>query len=210
MKTLQDFFTYTKFLNEAPNHLDGNAPFEDDIENNRVGDISKGGIERDYKLLKDNFFKNFSLYKNTTGNYYCIGDWYIDDISKKERFGVISDVSFRHTKLRTKQKQLQNKNIIEIDIVHTTRTWRNNGISSKLYKYLLDEGYTIMSDSIQYDGAVKLWQGFTTVPNTVIWIYNKKEDKIISKYTEKTPYPSVWSDNDDDSKANIRLVFSNK
>lgn len=209
MKTFEEFIEYAKdtvFINEAPMHLKGDAPFEDNVIKTRIGDVSETIIEKDYILEKDKFFKNFDLYMHKSKGYYCLGSWYIEEQSGKKRFGIINDLSFEFDKLRTKQKQLINEKFIKINTAHTTMSWRGNGISTSLYAYILSKGFSIISDSVQYDGAVKLWKGFTTVPNSVILIYDIVEDKIISKFTDKTPRNSVWSD--DYSKSRIRLVFS--
>ena len=67
----------------------------------------------------------------------------------------------------------------------------------------------LISDSIQYEGAVKLWKSFTKIPGIVLYIWNEKEDKIISKMTAKTHDNSVWSNGDlgDYSKMGTRLIL---
>lgn len=207
--TTTTYTTFEEFLNESPLHIAGDAPFEDDELNDRIGDVSKQGIEKNYKLINKNFTKGLSLYKHNNGTYYVVGLWYNDNEEtrpNKERFAIITNLSFKPTTISSKQKQINGKEAIKINIIHTTKEWRYQGISTKLYKYILKQGYCIISDSIQYDGAVELWKKFVTVPNTTIRVYDINKDKIISKFTEKTPYPSVWSKGNN-SKMNTRLVF---
>ena len=199
------FKEYYTRLYEAPAHFSGDAPFQDDEINKRISDVSKIGIDKDYILIKKDFIKKLDLYEHTNGTYFIVGKWYTDEIQEKERFAVISDVSFTIKEFNSKQKQLKGK-YISIDTVHTTKEWRHNGISTAIYSYILSKGYDIMSDKVQYDGAVELWKGFLTVPGTVIYIYDNIKDEIISKMTKNTHYNNIWSLNNFD-KSRIRLIF---
>jgi hypothetical protein len=202
----QEYDLFKDFImNESPQKMKGDAPFPE--EKHKLSSISKRGINDKYILLKSDFIIGLDLYTNDN-DYYIIGEWYFDDTNKKERFAVINELSFELTTFYSNQKQLNNKQCIIIDTLHTHKDWLYNGISSALYKYIIQQGYIIISDKTQYEGAVNLWKKFPSVSNSVVYIYDIEEDKIISKYTENTPESQVWSDNK--SKEKIRLVFTKK
>ena len=73
-------------LHEAPMHLDGDAPFEDDLINDRTSDIAKSGMIDDYTLVTENLIHNLDLYVHKNGNYYCLGQYFFHEKSNKERF----------------------------------------------------------------------------------------------------------------------------
>lgn len=204
----------TKVNEMAPQRMKGNAPFQDDLKNNRIDSISERGINNDYTLVEENFINGLDLYKHKSSLYYVLGHFYKSQIPEdlaqdKSRFAIISSLSGKlEDHFYSKQKQLSRKKVITINTVHTTKEWQKQGISSALYKHIINDGYTIISDKIQYEGAVNLWKNFPFVPGTVTYVYNIKEDKIISKYSSNTPDSQIWSD--DESKQKIRLVFASK
>lgn len=190
-------------LCESPQRMKGNAPFEE-ISFSTIATKSKSGVERDYNLYKSNFVKvnneNLDLYKSKTHNYFILGRFY-KETETEERFAIIFDVSFRENKLKSKQKQLNNKSAIIIETVHTAKDYRDNKIARTFYQTILEK-YIIISDQIQYEGAVYLWKRL--IKENVVYTYDILDDKIISKVSEKTPENHIWSDNE--SKRRIRLV----
>jgi len=117
-------------------------------------------------------------------------------------FASIFELTYKHINgFKSKQKQLQNKDVIVIDTVRTAKDYRRNQIAQTVYETLLNK-YVIVSDQIQYEGAVNLWKRI--IANNVVYIYDILEDKIISKVTTKTHENQIWSD--DASKRRMRLV----
>lgn len=49
-------------------------------------------------------------------------------------------------------------NILQIDRVATISKYETFGLASEIYSSLVQKGYVIISDSIQYIGGKKLWQ----------------------------------------------------
>lgn len=80
---------------------------------------------------------------------------------------------------------INNKIAIKINTINVREANRRDGIASDLYNILTSSGFIIISDGIQYEGAVKLWKSFTRIPGTNLYIWNEKEDKIISKMSVK-------------------------
>ena len=211
MKSFKDYlmdYLNGDYLNESPMYIPQDAPFEE-VGFDKITDISKSYMDEKYELVLKNAYivKNeiLDLYKHKDSEYYVLGRFYLDDEElNKKRFAVIFDVYFTYDeKFRSKQKQLKNKKVLTIKSVHTATNFRGNKISTNMYKLFLKNAL-IISDSIQYKGAKKLWKGLIQDKNITVWIYDILEDKIISKATSKTDERSIWSS--DDSKTRIRLV----
>lgn len=198
--------TFESFLIESPIRMKGNAQFPEDADG-YISSISKAVLEMDYKILKHNLIHGLDLYIHNNGKLYVLGDWIYDNFSDKDRFAVKNEVSISNSPMGySKQKQFKDKKFVKINTAHTLTEWRGRGLSTELYLYILSMGYGIISDSMQYQGAVALWKNFPSVPQSTVWVYNASEDIIISRYTHNTPDTQVWSD--DNSKGNIRLVFT--
>jgi len=198
--------TFKEYVDESPQKFTGNAPFEDMEKSDIINSISRKIMNLDYKLIKKNLIKGVDLYSHSNGTYYVLGKYFTNE-HDKERFGVVTDISFKLSRsFRSKQRQLKGNKVIIINTIHTTKEWRGYGLSTALYSYLVNEGYMIISDKVQYEGAINLWKGFLDVPNSKVYIYNMQEDKIISKVGKNTNDSCIWSD--DTSKQKIRLIFT--
>jgi hypothetical protein len=194
-----------KLIIESPQAMPGDAPFEE-LSFRKISTISQKGMEKSYALVKKDFIElkdeKFDLYKARSHEYYVLGKFYKEK-ENKNRFAVIFDISFKiENELRTNQKQLKNKKVIIIETVHTSKDYRYNGIASSFYKSILKDAI-IISDQIQYEGAVSLWKSL--IEDHLVYAYDIIEDKIISKVSTKTPINHIWSS--DESKRKIRLVL---
>ena len=193
-----------KELNEmSPVKMRGNAPFESlDNESKSIdsmeSDFTKIGKIRDYSVFIHNKFEIIKVAK-----------LFFDDVLKEERWAIIAEMSFKSEKIKSINKLINNKKAIRLHTIHVRESNRRDGIASDLYNFLLSKDTIVISDSIQYEGAVKLWKSFTKIPGIVLYIWNEKEDKIISKMTAKTHDNSVWSNGDlgDYSKMSTRLIL---
>ncbi len=137
---------------------------------------------------------------------------FFDDVLKEERWAIIAEMSFKTEKLKSTNKLINNKKAIRLHTIHVREPNRRDGIASDLYKFLLAKDTIVVSASIQYEGAVKLWKSFTRIPGIKLYIWDEKEDKIISKMTAKTNDSAIWSNGDlgDYSKMSTRLILSLK
>ena len=196
-----------RILAEAPQAMPGNAPFEE-VSFSKITDISQTYIDLEYNLIKKNFIEvkqdKLDLYVSKSHPYYVLGKTYLDNKeNNKYRFAVIFDLSFTEKKLISNQKQLHNKNTLVINTVHTAEEFRGNKIATKVYLELIKKSQVI-SDKLQYQGAVKLWQDFIEMKEITVYIYDMHQDKIISKATKMTDIKHIWST--DEKKQKIRLV----
>lgn len=194
-------------LNEmSPVKMRGDAPFES-LENESKSldamksDFEKIGMLRDYTIF---LHKRLELIK--------VAKIFFDDFLKEERWAIIADLSFKSEKLKSSNKLINNKKAIKLNTIQVRESKRRDGIASDLYTFLLAKDTIVISDSIQYEGAVKLWKSFTKIPGIKLYIWDEKEDKIISKMTAKTNDNAIWSNGDlgDYSKMSTRLILSLK
>ena len=207
MNIKEEFREFLKegIINEmSPVRMRGNAPFES-LENESK---SKDAMETDYEefsKIRDNtvfYHKKFDLIK--------VAKLYYDDVLNEERWAIIAELSFKIEKIKSSNKLINNKIAIKINTINVREANRRDGIASDLYNILASKGFIIISDGIQYEGAVKLWKSFTRIPGIKLYIWNEKEDKIISKMTSKTHDNSIWSKGElgDYSKMSVKLILS--
>lgn len=110
--------------------------------------------------------------------------------------------------------------VTEVKTVNTHSKFRRKRFASAIYKSMMFEGTKLMSDAVQYKGAVRLWKDFFITPEegeewkgmiddkdiTVI-LYDILEKKTILfdlKNIEELIDSQIWSD--DSSKTHLRLV----
>lgn len=185
--------------------MKGDAPFET-VNFQKIASVSKRWCEIEANLVKKNFItvKNeaIDLYVAKDHPFYRLGKFY-KETETEIRFAVIFELTFRlNSNFQSKQKQLAGKDVIVIETVHTSKDYRNSGIAQKFYETILSK-FVIISDQLQYEGAVNLWKRL--IANNNVFIYDILEDKIISKVTSNTPETHIWSD--DSSKRRIRLIM---
>ena len=188
---------------ESPVKISGDAPFE-----------TLNGRNKSIKALKEDFIKigsidNLDVYKHNNLDYIIVGDVYMDNLIGDERFGIIAELSYTIDKIKSSNKLINGKEAIKIPTIQVKETHRRDKIASRLYLLLLDR-YVVISDGVQYKGAVALWKSFVEIPGIKLYIYDIIEDKIISKMTAITHDNSIWSNGDlgDYSKNKVRLILS--
>lgn len=205
LKTFEEWSSERLF--ETPIKILGDAPFEP-----LHGLVtSKDEIDKNWDKLGK--IKDFELYSFKKRDLLILGkfvDTLVYGTKEEVRFARVAELSFTHKILTSKQKQLNGKEIININTIHVEESQRRNKLSSELYFYLLQE-YLIFSDKIQYENAYKMWKNFASIKGVFIYIYDSKEDKIISRLTTKTPDEHVWSlgEDNDYTKHRIQLILTN-
>lgn len=193
-----------RVLRESPQKMPGNAPFEE-LSFKMLSSRSMR-FRDDFNLVESSFIninnESFDLYVSKDHPYYLLGRPY-KETEKETRFATIFDLSFsiKHN-FKSSQKQFKHRKVITIDTVHTANDYRKEGIAQKVYESILKE-YIVISDQLQYEGAVNLWKRL--IANNVVYIYDILDDKIISKVSENTPESQIWSDTS--AKRRIRLVM---
>ena len=194
-------------LNESPVRMRGHAPFE-----------SLEGESKSKSAMKESFEEFGKLRDMTVFNYkkedklIKVAKLYWDDVLNEERWAIISDLSFKTEKIKSSNTLINNKIAMRINTINVREANRRDGIASDLYNLLLSKNFVVVSDGTQYEGAVELWKSFTKIPGVNVYIWNEKEDKIISKMTAKTHDNAIWSNGDlgDYSKMCTKLILTLK
>lgn len=107
-------------------------------------------------------------------------------------------------------------NTIIISGVKTDIKMRYSGYASELYKILLKNGYSIMSDQTQYNGARKIYQKLHDSEDYTVSLWDDENKKFIHDETLVLLHgeddwdidADVWSW--DNSKSQYKIVISNK
>lgn len=194
-----------KELNEmSPVRMSGNAPFE-----------SLDNESKSLSAMTDDFFEigkinSNVVFKHKKFNIIKVARIYFDEIRQKERWAIIAELSFNSIKVKSDNRLINKKDAIKISSINVREANRRDGIASKLYILLLNLGYIVISDGVQYEGAIKLWKSFIEIQGIKVYIWDEMEDKIISKMTSKTHDNSIWSDGtlNNYSKMRVKLILS--
>jgi len=154
--------------------------------------INKGSKQSKYMTIMTNE-------KNTTFLGFC------DD----GLFKILSRMYFKEVKTifgSTKQ----------VTEVNTHSDYRRKDYARAIYKSMLFDGDVIMSDSVQYYGAIRLWKSFIKehtewkymIDDRVIAVvlYDNINSKIVSDDLTNTKDEDIWSFAPDTSKSEYRLV----
>lgn len=194
-----NFLNLRNLVNESPVSLEGNAPFET-LDNRSK---SENGIKEDYYKISN--FNSYEIYKHNTLDYIILGKWF--NTNKKNKFAIIAELSFISYTNKTLFNKFK-KSCIEIKTIQVKEANKREGLASYLYKFL-SNNYIIVSDKVQYNGAVKLWKNFAKEEDVKVYIYDSIKDIIISKMSNKTPDNYIWSkgDKNDYSKMKIQLLL---
>ena len=152
-----------KELNEmSPVMMMGNAPFE-----------SLAGMSKSHDAMKSDFIKlldikdGYIVFKHKRLEYIIIAKEYDDLVLKEERWAIIAEMSFKTEKLKSTNKLINGKEAVILQTINVNEANRRDKFATRLYM-LLAQQYIVISDSIQYEGAVKFWKSFTKIPGIVL------------------------------------------
>lgn len=149
----RDLFEMPTFVNKELTLADDEMP--DDVP---VGIMSQDTLDRNYSLL--------GHVKNGTDNV-------VGAISKDKHHAIIGVATTRDDgvpglrvivtlKFHPADTDLgeagSGGKAIQVDTVWATDEARGAGYGYQLYKFLLDNGYTVVSDNVQYIGGKELWK----------------------------------------------------
>lgn len=118
-------------------------------------------------------------------------------------------------KIDAKESRLMHK-VLQISIVEIARASKMKNLGSFLYSSLVQNGYTIISDGLQYEGGYQLWKKLARshLPNEVVYIMDhghlmQDENKQPIEYDgSNIPDEQIWSD--DSLKRFVLLVYTKK
>lgn len=107
-------------------------------------------------------------------------------------------------------------NIVQETRVVIDRAFGNRGVMTSVYKMIVDAGFTLVSDSTQFESAQAMWIKLSRDPNYFIWVVDadsgffKDEDgKIIRYVGQKLIDDQVWTTGSN-YDGNYRLMILTK
>lgn len=107
-------------------------------------------------------------------------------------------------------------NTIKIDLVRVAEKERKYRLGTTLYLTLLYNGYTIVSDSIQFDNARRLWRTLSNnFPGISVDVIDSNTNTVLksSHHIQNVDIPDLdleWSYGSDISKKHIRFIAYKK
>ena len=149
------------------------------------GDITKIFNERYFKLFQARkhilFTKEIKLKDNSIYNISVETDGiHILVLNKEDDDSLMAAIEIRARLLKQNLSKLY-PNVISIKSVKVLDKYKNKGLMKKVYLGLLDLGYSIMGDGVEYESARGLWvslQGFQNFKTDILDIDN---DKVLYK-----------------------------
>ncbi|MBN1970427.1 MAG: hypothetical protein JXR48_09135 [Candidatus Delongbacteria bacterium] len=165
---------------------------------------SKSGMSLDVWLLKNNLF-------------FITGFFDVEEIPTKsgieeqEYFYIVNALQFNRAK--TYERLFDVKKLLTAEGVITREEYQGDDISRNLYKFVVNTlNYTILSDSVQYFGARRLWSILSNEIDTIVDVVDYKEKKVLKTNVEihhgKLDHEF---DNEyysrEESKVNIRFIL---
>lgn len=207
LKSLQEVYDEKK-LNEMPIAVLGDW---DGFKDNKSVHISKRGFDRGlYNELDSFMYDNHSFYVVKESKTYYLGTWgkeFDNDV-----FVVFVQLQVIE---RPDLKQIGYKRAIQMSKVETSKNERFKGYASQLYFWFLIRGYVIVSDSVQFDGARKIYDKLSRFSNIKADLVDVVERKILKTDVKIDSGIEDWDfDTDvwsyDFKKSDIRIVLSLK
>lgn len=153
------------------------------------------------------------LYKSESSETYILGYWDAKrEDSSKKIFRVIVKMFLIY---RPDLKRLFKKPH-QVSKVETAKEYRSQGYAIGLYEWFLDNGYTLISDSVQFDGAGAIYSRLSNKDSIVADVFDHQTHEMIKADTKVFQHRSdmwdfdydVWSLNND--KMNIRIALHKK
>lgn len=118
---------------------------------------------------------------------------------------------------KTLQKFAKPHNILQIELVEIARENKFAGLASFMYSSIVQAGYTVISDTLQFKGGAELWKKIARshLPNEAVWLIDHgdvtldADGKPVEYDGKNMPDSEIWS-LDDDSKKYLLFVYSRR
>ena len=209
------FTTFRQYLNESPQWDNHDCTFgQEDLQkmlgNNDFLDQFRWSGVQEYRAIVNKGDKDSNKFIILTNDQSKVFLGHCDD----GMFKVLCELNHKSNKIYPLIG-----NVIEVKKVNTHSKWRRKGFATAIYKSIMFEGTKIMSDAVQYKGAVKIWKSFFESNEGQEWksmIDDKKiKVQLYDIITKKIIYDNISDVKDltdvdiwsfDSSKANLRLV----
>lgn len=211
-----------EFLTEMPVAMNGDWYYQ---ECNFLGSKSLDFIDNWDYIDSFNYIENIELKlfqmkptSNISEIEFVLGYEGIDLNYSSEpilRFIMVARLSLlRNEKYESK---LNIDNILQVCSIAVLEKYRKEGIAKKLYQYLVENNYNLLSDGDQYLGARRLWSRLSNNSDLIVDVVDIDKMQII-KHNVKLhhgklndefdcEYYSQENSQDNNSKFNIRFLL---
>ena len=114
-------------------------------------------------------------------------------------FKDVYNLGFPNDPLRLKQQR-----VLQVSLVNVVKDTEYRGLASFLYTSIAGAGFTIISDTTQYNGGIELWKklGRARPGNLAIYLINKgdvlkdEQGKPIEYNGSNIPEDQIWSEDE--------------
>lgn len=169
-------------INEMPLQADvykGDRKFVDnDLENPQFDHKSKN-------MIQVNEFPEYNVYKNPTGNAYMA-------ISKDGE----------HVLATVQGKLLNAGKVFKVELAKAHSSTK--GIMTALYDSILKDGKNVLSDTIQSDGARRLWEKLISDPNRFVYVV--MDNEIVQRASPEKAH-KYWSTDSKHISSSIQFLL---
>lgn len=164
-------------------------------------EITKTVIDLKWKLVDTVTIKEITYQIRNLSLDYVIGSW------EGDAFVTYGELSLRNEKINGKIYKA-------VDLVQIKENLHGSGLETVLYKSLVNkEGIELVSDSVQYFGARKLWERLSKETDVTVDILGVSTNMItpnvvIDKGSNNFADKRIWHFNKNNQIAkNIRLIL---
>ena len=157
------------FISEMAYALGKDYDFGDNLE------ILKSQFKRHNHLAKE--FDTFTINNQTYTIYLFNSNLYTVD----EDNNFVNAISITLVNLKPKLARFFGEQVISICAMQTDIRHRRKGIAKEVIKSLLNKGYCVMGDRIEYENARRLWASLSNLTDYTLDIINIGDDCYIAR-----------------------------
>lgn len=198
--------SFKEFLNESPYVTDENP----DVLGTTFPSTSKDALDREYEFLFR--IKGMLVYKNKKSPPNRVHLRGVAERAVNGRHQVIFNLSGT-TMIEDYMLRVSGiKNPLQIQQVHTYTDYAIQGLGRHVYLALVDHGYTIVSDKVQLEGGMYLWQSIirNRPSGYVVGVWNGKTRRYSHIDDFNVTYDKIWTSGDDTSGRKMLLILAKK
>lgn len=170
--------------------------------------------QREYELVGKK--GNFEVMIRKPHDTALIGSRRNRKMDGKEGLMIYGQLIFKNKlKLGVDVQQVVHK-VLQVDIVEVAEEMKQEGLGTFLYSSLVQDGFSIISDTLHYEGGYKLWKKLARSHRSdeAVYILDHgqlmmgEDGKPIEYDGENVPEEQIWSD--DELKKFVLLLYTKK
>ena len=139
-------------------------------------EIIKNRFRNLQESQKINSIKHTFKIDDKNFNIHFLGEFLI---TSNELLEIVNIIGIKHVTFPKYLHSIYNGYILCVNAMETEQKYRKMGIAKSVISFLINEGFFIMGDSIEYENARKLWLSLNKIENYKLDIVSIEEDKIL-------------------------------